>query len=358
MELQKLNQTPHRRYNPLLQEWVLVSPHRTQRPWLGQTEETEMLATPPYDPECYLCPGNVRAGGVRNPEYSHTFVFDNDFAALQPGVAEMRVAAGESGLLVAEAEPGICRVVCFSPRHDLTLAHMKADEIRGVVRVWSEQYRSLGGQKEINYVQIFENRGAMMGASNPHPHGQIWASQSVPNIPRREQQSLADYRQRHGRCLLCEYAKLEESEGERIVCQNDAFTVVVPFWGEWPFETLLLSRGHVRDITELNSREQIALADILRKVTARYDNLFRTSFPYSMGFHQQPTDGKDHSECHFHAHFFPPLLRSATVRKFVVGYELLASSQRDMTPEDAAARLRAMPEEHSLKSGVSEPGID
>ncbi|MGA8763240.1 MAG: UDP-glucose--hexose-1-phosphate uridylyltransferase [Candidatus Sulfotelmatobacter sp.] len=349
MELQKLNQIPHRRYNPLMQQWVLVSPHRTERPWLGQTEEPERQTAPRYDPNCYLCPGNARAGGARNPDYSSTFVFDNDFAALRPDIPRLKVAHPVSDLLIAESEPGICRVVCFSPHHDLTMGRMKEDEIRDVVDVWIEQYRSLGGHEDIQYVQIFENRGAMMGASNPHPHGQIWANHSVPNVPLREQQSLHQYRQKHRRCLLCDYARLEDAEKERIVCQNDFFLVVVPFWAEWPFETLLLSRRHVRDFAELEEQERSALAGILRRLATRYDNLFQSSFPYSMGSHQRPTDGEEHPECHLHAHFFPPLLRSATVRKFVVGYELLASSQRDMTPEDAAARLRGLPEEHYLR---------
>jgi UDPglucose--hexose-1-phosphate uridylyltransferase len=349
VELQKLNQVPHRRYNPLTQEWVLVSPNRTARPWLGQTETTDQPPAPRYDPGCYLCPGNGRAGGARNPDYTHTFVFDNDFAALRPDVAEVRIAGGEGNLLLAESEPGICRVVCFSPRHDLTLARMKDDQIRRVIGAWVEQYCDLGGRQGIRYVQVFENRGAMMGASNPHPHGQIWANHSVPDIALREENSLKEYRGTHGRCLLCEYAEFEEKQKERVVCENEHFVVLVPFWAEWPFETLLLSRRHLRDIAELDERERSALADILRRLTIRYDNLFQTSFPYSMGFHQRPTDGKEHEEWHFHAHFFPPLLRSATVRKFVVGYELLACPQRDIPAEAAAERLRGLPEKHYLE---------
>ena len=349
MELNKLKEIPHRRYNPLMQEWVLVSPQRTQRPWQGQLEKPETEAVPRYYPKCYLCPVNARAGDARNPTYESTFVFDNDFAALRLDVPRVTVTGSDSELLVAQTEMGICRVVCFSPRHDLTLARMKKNDILPVVEVWSEQYEDLAGRQEIRYVQIFENRGAMMGASNPHPHGQIWANQTTPNVPRQEQSALLEYRQRHHSCLLCEYARLEDAEQERVVCQNDFFLAIVPFWAEWPFESLVLSRRHIGDIAALDAHERLALADILQRLTTRYDNLFESSFPYSMGFHQRPTDGEEHAEWHFHSHFFPPLLRSATVRKFVVGYELLASSQRDMTAEDAAARLRALPEEHYLR---------
>jgi UDPglucose--hexose-1-phosphate uridylyltransferase len=350
VELRELNQIPHRRYNPLMQEWVLVSPHRTQRPWLGETAKSDTPPAVRYDPDCYLCPGNARAGTAHNPNYTSTFVFENDFAALNPEVSHGALGH-KSGLLVAESEAGICRVVCYSPRHDLTLARMSNDEIGKVIDVWIEQCEDLGSRKEIQYVQIFENRGAMMGASNPHPHGQIWANHTVPNIPLRDQRSLEEFQQKHNRCLLCEYARLEDAEKERIVCQNDCFFAVVPFWAEWPFEIMLISKRHVADMTLLNVSERLALADILRRLTTRYDNLFQCSFPYSMGFHQRPTDGEEHPEWHLHAHFFPPLLRSATVRKFVVGYELLAAAQRDITAEEAAARLRALPEQHYLDYG-------
>jgi UDPglucose--hexose-1-phosphate uridylyltransferase len=290
----------------------------------------------------------VRAGGARNPEYSATFVFDNDFAALQPDLPNMRVEDASKNLLIATTESGICRVVCFSPRHDLTLAQMATEEIAGVVDVWTEQYRTLGSLPNISHVQIFENRGAMMGCSNPHPHGQIWATQTIPNEPRKEQESFFDYLQDHRRCLLCDYCELESKSRERIVCENDLFIAVVPFWATWPFETLLLSKRHRTDIEALGPVERAALADILKRLSTRYDNLFQTSFPYSMGFHQRPTDGGEHKEWHFHAHFFPPLLRSAAVKKFMVGFELLASPQRDMTPELAAEKLRQLPEKHYL----------
>jgi UDPglucose--hexose-1-phosphate uridylyltransferase len=328
-------QDPHRRFNPLTQEWVLVSPHRTDRPWQGQMEKAAAPAQPEYDPECYLCPGNARAGGVRNPKYKSTFVFDNDFAALKPGTPSDRFE--KDGLLIAEGEPGICRVVCFSPKHNLTLANMETADIRKVIDVWVEQYTELGAMPWINHVQIFENRGAMMGASNPHPHCQIWSNRTLPNEIAREVRSFAGWR---SGCLLCEYTALEAASSERAVEQNDHFLAVVPFWAVWPFETMILSKKHVTAMDRLDDAGRDALADILRRTTARYDRLFQVSFPYSMGFHQRPTDGAAHEEFHFHAHFYPPLLRSATVRKFLVGYEMLAGPQRDITPEAAAARLR------------------
>jgi UDPglucose--hexose-1-phosphate uridylyltransferase len=332
------NQDPHRRYNPLTREWVLVSPHRTQRPWQGQVEEKAAAAQPEYDPGCYLCPGNARAGGARNPAYDATFVFDNDYAALKPDTAPDRFE--RDGLLVAESEPGICRVVCFSPKHSLTMANMDPADLRKVVDRWVEQYAELGARPFIDYVQIFENRGAMMGASNPHPHCQIWSSRALPNEVAKEQSAQAEWRERHGTCLLCEYARLEAEAGARVVEENQGFLVVVPFWAIWPFETMVLSRRHLTSIDQLSGAERDLLADILKRITARYDRLFRVSFPYSMGFHQRPTDGGEHAEWHFHAHFLPPLLRSATVRKFMVGYELLGTPQRDITPEAAAERLR------------------
>jgi UDPglucose--hexose-1-phosphate uridylyltransferase len=337
---QILQSTAHRRFNPLTQEWVLVSPHRAERPWQGQTEP--QLADPiqSYDPSCYLCPGNVRAGGQRNPPYTNTFVFDNDFAALQPEGSRAQVDLEEKGIVVAQSESGICRVVCFSPRHDLTLSQMPVAEIRSLVDVWAEEFQSLGRQPGINYVQIFENRGLMMGCSNPHPHGQIWATSTLPNEPRKEQESFSAYQKQHGACLLCDYVKLEEASGERLVYANDHFMAVVPFWAIWPYEILVFSKGHVGSISALSEEARLALADILKCVTSRYDNLFQTSCPYSMGFHQQPTDEQDHNEWHFHAHFYPPLLRSASVRKFMVGFEMLGSPQRDITPEYAAERLR------------------
>ncbi len=333
-------QDPHRRFNPLLREWVLVSPHRTQRPWLGQVEETAAASQPEYDPECYLCPGNSRAGGVRNPKYDSTFVFTNDFAALKPDTPADRFEQDE--LLIAEGEPGICRVVCFSPKHNLTIAAMELPDLRRVVDTWVEQFNDLAAKPLINYVQIFENRGAMMGASNPHPHCQIWSNHAVPNEVAKEQASQAEWRDGRGTCILCEYLRIEQAARDRIVEQNDEWLTLVPFWAVWPFETIVIPRRHMPSIDALGDTERNGLADILKRTTARYDRLFEVSFPYSMGFHQRPTDGAAHEEWHLHLHFYPPLLRSATVRKFLVGYEMLAGPQRDITPEAAAERLRSV----------------
>jgi UDPglucose--hexose-1-phosphate uridylyltransferase len=331
---------PHRRYNPLTREWVLVSPHRTDRPWQGQMEDAQQVRLPAYDPQCYLCPENMRAGGVYNPPYTSTFVFTNDFAALKPDTHHSR--SERDGLLIAETEPGVCRVVCFSPRHDLTIANMDLPDLRAVVETWTEEYAELGARESINYVQIFENRGAMMGASNPHPHCQIWASYSLPNEVAKEQASLLAWRETHGSCLLCAYQKMERADRERVVEENETFLTVTPFWAVWPFETMIVSKRHMTAIDALSSTECDDLADILKRTTARYDRLFQVSFPYTMGFHQRPTDGRPHDEWHLHLHFYPPLLRSATVRKFMVGYEMLGSPQRDITPEAAAERLRAL----------------
>jgi UDPglucose--hexose-1-phosphate uridylyltransferase len=346
MNLEKLFATPHRRFNPLLREWVLVSPQRTERPWQGKVEKLPAAPSVSYDPNCYLCPGNKRAGGKQTPKYSETYVFENDFPALLAETESQ--GCDDKGLLVAQTDQGVCRVLCFSPRHDLTIPRMNSQELGGVVDVWAEQYSELAKIPWVRHVQIFENRGELMGASNPHPHCQVWANATVPNLPAREDESLRGYRAEKHSCLLCDYLQLEMLRNERIVCQNDAFAVLVPFWAVWPFETLVLSKRHVASLDQLNSNERDLLGEILRRITIRYDNLFETAFPYSMGFHQQPTDGQPHEAWHFHAHYFPPLLRSATVRKFMVGYELLASPQRDLTPESAAARLREISDTHYL----------
>ncbi|MEQ1761530.1 MAG: UDP-glucose--hexose-1-phosphate uridylyltransferase [Pyrinomonadaceae bacterium] len=333
----------HRRLNQLTGEWVIVSPHRTKRPWQGQTESSAVPSLAAYDPECYLCPGNERAGGHRNPDYDGVFVFDNDFAAL---TSDETTDADSNDLLVSHRERGTSRVVCFSSDHSLTLARMDVVDIRKVIDEWARQYDELGSMPYIDHVQIFENRGEMMGASNPHPHCQIWATESIPNEPAKELARQAEHHLRTGACLLCDYLRIELSSGERIVCENDDFAALVPFWAVYPFEILLLGKRHSGSISELDDNERDSMADMLRRVTTRYDNLFTTPFPYSMGFHQSPTDARPHEGSHFHAHFYPPLLRSATIRKFLVGFELLGSPQRDLTPEQAAERLRGLSEVH------------
>lgn len=334
-------QSPHRRWNALRRDWVLVSPQRTQRPWQGQTETTAKPAALTYDPECYLCPGNTRAGGVRTPQYESTFVFENDFAALKPDVADAKLDLDDAGLLRAETEGGVCRVICFDPRHDLTLATMEQTAIRRVVDVWATQEAELAEREDVGYVQIFENRGAMMGASNPHPHCQIWATQHIPNEPTLELAAQREHYAAHGSPLLLDYLALEQREGERIVAENDSWVALVPFWAVWPFEVLLIPRSHSASLRALDSAARDGLAGMLQTVTAGYNRVFDTPFPYSMGFHGAPVDGGEYPEWQLHAHFFPPLLRSATVRKFMVGFELLGSPQRDITPESAAATLRA-----------------
>jgi UDPglucose--hexose-1-phosphate uridylyltransferase len=338
----KLTEDPHRRLNALTNEWVLVSPHRATRPWQGEVTPLQTAHELAYDPNCYLCPGNARAGGIRNPAYSTTFVFENDFAALKPQVSSARLDVDGMGLLVAESESGVCRVICFSPRHDLTLATMGLEGIELVVRAWIGQYRELGDLAGINHVQIFENRGAMMGASNPHPHCQIWATASIPEAPSKELSAQRAYLRSHDRCLLCDYIALEAGQRVRVICENEGFIALMPFWAVWPFEILVCSRRHFGNMNEFASDEARSLSQILQRVTSTYDKVFGVPFPYSMGFHQSPTDGADHREWHFHAHFYPPLLRSATIRKFMVGFEMLGTPQRDITPENAAERLREL----------------
>ena len=340
--LQQFAERPHRRFNPLTGEWVLVSPHRARRPWQGQVERAASSSRPEHDPACYLCPGNERAGGERNPEYTRTFVFDNDFAALQPGGADASLNVAD--LLRAEGEPGVCRVICFSPRHDLSLPDMEIPAIRAVVDLWTEEYERLGARDDIGYVQIFENKGESMGCSNPHPHGQIWSQHSVPMQPALEGERQRAHHDRHGRTLLEDYVRLELEREERVVLVNDGFVALVPFWAVWPFETMVVSRRAVANLSGLTEAERDGLAEIVQRLTRRYDNLFGVSFPYSAGIHQAPTDGQAHPEWHLHMHFYPPLLRSATVRKFLVGYEMLGEPQRDLTAETAAARLREIPE--------------
>ncbi|MBL8173817.1 MAG: UDP-glucose--hexose-1-phosphate uridylyltransferase [Bryobacterales bacterium] len=339
-----LLERPHRRRNPLTREWILVSPHRAKRPWLGQVDKPAAIPAVHYDPGCYLCPGNERVGGVRNPRYENTFVFDNDFAALLP--AGEHVAYDEEGLLVAETESGVCRVVCFSPDHSLSVSRLPVAAIERVIETWTAQFVSLGAMAEIRSVQIFENRGEMMGASNPHPHCQIWANATVPSELAKEVDTQREYRERRGCCLLCDYVRLELERGDRVVLENEHFAVVTPFWAVWPFETMVIAKRHMGSMAELSKAERVALADAMKRLTTRYDNLFQTAFPYTMGFHQAPADGEEHASFHFHAHYYPPLLRSAEVRKFMVGYEMLANAQRDITAESAAERLRGLSERH------------
>ena len=348
--MEEISQFPHRRWNPLRQSWVLVSPHRTQRPWQGEVGQQAAPSEVANDPQCYLCPGNQRAGGAANPAYEGIFSFVNDYAALLPD-SPSAIKPSASPLLVAEPARGLCKVLCFHPNHSLTLARMTCAEIRRVVEAWTLEYKELADLDWIEYVQIFENRGAMMGASNPHPHGQIWATDFVPDEPAAETQAQREHMARTGHCLLCDYLAAEQATQERVIFENKHFAALVPWWATWPFEVLVVSRRHLGALPELTMDEREGLADALKRLTIRFDNLFQTSFPYTMGFHQSPTDKQAHPEWHFHAHFYPPLLRSATVRKFMVGFEMLGMPQRDITPEAAAQRLRACPEEHFWPRG-------
>jgi UDPglucose--hexose-1-phosphate uridylyltransferase len=332
---------PHRRFNPLKGEWMLVSPHRAKRPWQGQQDEPDNSVRPAYDPACYLCPGNERAGGVTNPDYRDVFVFDNDFAALLPGVGDGPDKT--NGLFKAADATGTCRVICFSPDHGKTLPEMSVPAIRAVVDVWAAQEAELAATHA--YVQIFENKGAMMGCSSPHPHGQIWATSYVPAEPTQEDDTQAKWLAEHGEPMLLAYATAEVADGARTVVSNDQWIAVVPWWASWPYEILLLPRFAVQRLAALEAEQRDALAEIIKALTTAYDNLFRTSFPYSMGWHGAPGTG-DARHWQLHAHFYPPLLRSASVRKFMVGYEMLAEAQRDITPEAAAQSLRTLSQTH------------
>jgi UDPglucose--hexose-1-phosphate uridylyltransferase len=333
---------PHRRFNPLTGDWILVSPHRTKRPWLGQVEKLAPDNRPSYDPSCTLCPGNTRMSGLANPKYTSTYVFTNDFPALLPDTPP----ADDYGhpLLKVESERGTSRVICFSPRHDLTLPEMPVEDIHGVVDTWSDQLSELG--QTYRWVQLFENKGAVMGCSNPHPHGQLWAQGRLPNEPAKEDRQQRQYHSETGRCLLVDYANLEVERQERIIVQNDHWMAVVPFWAVWPFESLILPRRPVKRLPDLNFDERRGLADLLKRLLTRYDNLFEIAFPYSFGWHGAPFVSEDNAHWQLHAHIYPPLLRSATVRKFMVGYEMLAEAQRDLTAEQAARRLQDISEVH------------
>jgi UDPglucose--hexose-1-phosphate uridylyltransferase len=334
---------PHRRWNALTGEWVLVSPHRTKRPWQGKVERPAQDDRPAYDPECYLCPGNSRAGGEVNPNYESTYVFTNDFSAILEEVPPF--SNEQSPLMRADPVNGTCRVICYSPRHDLTMAEMTPEEIRIVIDLWSKQSEELG--RRYQWVQVFENKGEIMGCSNPHPHGQIWACDALPNEPAKEDARQREYFEKHNSPLLLDYAKAELKCGERIIAENDLWLAVVPWWAIWPFEGLVIPRKvHVKRLQDLSNELRDSLADLLKRILVRYDNLFETSFPYSMGWHGAPNGNGNWDHWQLHAHFYPPLLRSATVKKFLVGYEMLSEVQRDITPEQAAERLRKLSETH------------
>ena len=333
-----IGKSPHKRYNILTGEWVLVSPHRTQRPWQGKQENVSKKHGVPYDPYCYLCPTNTRANGETNPKYDSTYVFVNDFSALLPNVEEF---VYDNSLLKAKSETGICKVVCFSPNHSLTLPDMELGDIEKVIAVWQREYKELGQMEGINHVQIFENKGATMGCSNPHPHGQIWAQRSIPTEVINKTREQKEYYNKNGKSLLSSYLDKELELDERIISSNETFVSLVPFWAVWPFEVMIVPKRFMNHIGQLTEQEKKDFAQQIKTVTQKYDKLFDTSFPYSAGIHQSPTDGP-HPEWHWHMPFYPPLLRSATVKKFMVGYEMFGMPQRDITAEIAAERLREL----------------
>jgi UDPglucose--hexose-1-phosphate uridylyltransferase len=333
-----LTEHPHKRYNLLTGEWVLVSPHRTKRPWQGKQEAVPADTRPSYDPKCYLCPGNKRADGDVNPQYSEPFAFTNDFSALLADTPQGTYEV--DGLLKAQSEMGICRVISFSPDHSSTLPVMPVVEIEKVIKLWQKEVLTLSENENIKYIQIFENKGDIMGCSNPHPHGQIWASSSIPNELQKETFEQKKYFDIHSRSLLGDYLKTELDINERIILENEHFVALVPFWAIWPYETIIISKRHVNSINAFSEIEVTSLATILKQLTIKYDNLFDISFPYSAGIHQAPVNDGTHEEWHWHIHFYPPLLRSATVKKFMVGYEMLANPQRDISPEAAAKTLK------------------
>jgi UDPglucose--hexose-1-phosphate uridylyltransferase len=339
-----LTEHSHTRLNILTGEWILVSPHRMKRPWQGKVEAVPADNRPAYDAGCYLCPGNKRIDGTVNPAYTGPYSFVNDFSALlahtPSGIYD------EKGLLSARSESGICKVICFSPRHDLTLPQMSVEAIEEVVALWKNEFETLAAEPSIKYIQIFENKGEIMGCSNPHPHGQIWSSSSVPLEPHKETVQQAAYYEKNGVSLLSDYLSVELKQQERIVAENDDFVVLVPFWAVWPYETMVVSKRHIQTIAYFTQAEMKSLSSILKELTIKYDNLFQCSFPYSSGIHQAPVNDGEHSGWHWHMHFYPPLLRSASVKKFMVGYEMLANPQRDITPETAAATLRNLEAVH------------
>lgn len=329
----------HRRYNILTGEWVLVSPHRTKRPWQGKQEKTPEDNRPAYDPSCYLCPGNTRINGEVNPNYTDVFVFTNDFAALQKETKSFSI---NDGLLSAESESGVCKVVCFSPDHAKSLPDMEVEDIAKVVKMWQHEYKTLGAEEGINHVQIFENKGEIMGCSNPHPHGQIWSQSTVPNEVAKKDHHQKTYFEEKKSSLLGDYLLQEIAINERIIWQNDDYVVLTPFWAVWPFEAMIAPKKQHKNILSLSEKESIGFAEAISKLTQAYDKLFDCSFPYSAGIHQSPTNGLDNSHWHWHMSFYPPLLRSATVKKFMVGYEMFGTPQRDITAEQAVQRLKEL----------------
>ncbi|HRI20961.1 MAG TPA: UDP-glucose--hexose-1-phosphate uridylyltransferase [Panacibacter sp.] len=352
MESFNLKEHPHTRLNQLTGEWILVSPHRTKRPWQGKVETLLQDIRPAYDEKCYLCPGNTRADGSVNPQYKDSFVFTNDYASLLKDTPEGKFEEG--GLLQAVSENGICRVISFSPRHDLTLPLLEVSQIRKVIGLWCKEFEELAKDTTIKHIQIFENKGDIMGCSNPHPHGQIWAQASLPVEIVKETKQQKIYFEKHNRSLLAEYLSVELKAKERIVLENGHFVALVPFWAVWPYETMIISKRHVQQMLQFTSEEKDAFAEILKKLTTKYDNLFHISFPYSAGMHQSPVNDGEHNEWHWHMHFYPPLLRSATVKKFMVGYEMLANPQRDVTPEWAAERLRELSDVHYADAQIKD----
>jgi UDPglucose--hexose-1-phosphate uridylyltransferase len=339
-----LTEHPHKRLNILTGEWVMVSPHRTKRPWQGKSETVTPGNCASYDPTCYLCPGNKRADGSLNEDYTLPFSFVNDFSALLTDTPGGNYDAG--GLLKAASVKGICKVICFSPDHSLTLPQMQDADIEKVVNLWQQEFMEIAKNEWIRYIQIFENKGAVMGCSNPHPHGQIWSQSDIPLEIVKETIQFKKYFETTGKSLLANYLDIELQQQTRIICDNDDFVALVPFWAVWPYEAIIISRRHVETVQAFNAKEKRSLANIIKQLTVRYDNLFETSFPYSAGMHQSPVNDEAHPEWHWHMHFYPPLLRSATVKKFMVGYEMLGMPQRDITPEQAASNLRALKGTH------------
>jgi len=329
----------HKRFNILTGEWVLVSPHRSKRPWQGQNEEISQAKRPTYDKTCYLCATNTRINGEINPDYKDVFVFTNDFAALQKDSPKFSF---NEGLLKAESETGICKVICFSPDHSKSLADMAVKDISKVVNVWQKEFATLAALKDINYVQIFENKGAVMGCSNPHPHGQIWSQSTLPNEVEKKDTQQKEYFSKENKSLLENYLTQELKLNERIIYENEDFVALTPFWAIWPFEVMIAPKKSQKDITEMSDTQSNNFAKAISVITKAYDNLFQTSFPYSSGIHQSPTNNQDNKHWHWHMSVYPPLLRSATVKKFMVGYEMFGSPQRDITAEQAVKMLKEL----------------